>query len=67
METGPHPFTKISKARERAADIKHEASREDGVLNPRGLGGPIFDDIKNFLRHLVLVVRTDLTYKKFVV
>jgi len=43
-----HPFQKIRLAKEQMAEQKQRAS-EAGVLNPRGLGGPVFNDMKELL------------------
>lgn len=42
-----NPFSKINSARERSDERKLEASKNPGTLNPKGLGGPIFDRLKN--------------------
>jgi len=47
-----NPFSKIIKARKESDARKLDAARKPGTLNPRGRGGPIFDEMKESFQTL---------------
>ncbi len=59
MTNKENPFSKIQEAGRDAATRKAEASEQPGNLNPQGRGGPVFDQMKEYMDTLGTTVEAE--------